>query len=257
MNRSALMTIIVVLCLWPALATGQIVNILDQADELPEGFSGAVSIPMQWRTGNPDLFQVAVDGEVGYRRGDMLYLFIARGEYGEKEGERFLSGHFEHLRIRKRVTDRFSWETFLQLSNDKFQRLSVRALAGLGIRITLAKWTEGRFTFGTAYMAEYEELSGQGGTRLSNDTTTFSNRWSNYLQLNILLQDNLSFSETAFVQPVIDEFDDLRILSDTSLRIHAGAFFVKNTFLLTFDTRAPLGVDRRQTTLKSSLGFEF
>ncbi|MFQ5580801.1 MAG: DUF481 domain-containing protein [Nitrospiria bacterium] len=215
-----------------------------------------MSIPLQWRTGNPDLFQVSGQADLGYRMGDHLVLFIARGEYGEKEGEKFLSGHFQHLRFRKRKTNRFSWEMFLQNSHDEFQRLSVRALVGVGVRLTLAKWDEGRFTFGTGYMAEYEELTGAPGNG-QNDPQTFSNRWSNYLQLNLNLQKNLLFSETVFVQPVIDQMDDLRILNDSSLKISAGAFFIRNTFLLTVDTRAPSGVDRLQTTLKSRLGFDF
>lgn len=256
MNRILLLTLILSFFLWPSFATGQIINILDQVDDLPEGYSGAVSIPLQWRTGNPDLFQVSGEADVGYRKRDRLVLFIARGEYGEKEGEKFLSGHFEHLRVRKKKTDRFSWELFLQNSHDTFQRLSVRALAGIGVRLTLARWDDGRFAFGTAYMAEYEELTGASGTG-QNDPVTFSNRWSNYIQLNLNLQKNLLFSETVFVQPVIDKPDDLRILNDTSLKISAGAFFIRNTFLLTTDTRAPEGVDRLQTTLKSHLGFDF
>ncbi len=253
-----LLWIIVILSfpLYTGFAAGQIINILDQVDDLPEGYSGAVSLPLQWRTGNPDLFQVSGEVDVGYRKDDRLVLFIARGEYGEKEGEKFLSGHFEHLRVRKKKTDRFSWELFLQNSHDTFQRLSVRALAGIGGRLTLTRWDEGRFTFGTAYMAEYEVLTGAPGNG-TNDPETFSNRWSNYIQLNLNLEKNLLFSETAFVQPVIDDPGDLRVLSDTSLKISAGAFFIRNTFLLTIDTRTPEGVDRLQTTLKSRLGFDF
>ncbi|HIE64586.1 MAG: DUF481 domain-containing protein [Nitrospira sp.] len=256
MNRKILWTILLSLSLWPSFATGQIVNILDEVDDLPEGYSGAVSLPLQWRTGNPDLFQVSGEVDVGFRKRDRLILFIARGEYGEKEGEKFLSGHFEHLRFRKKKTDRFSWELFLQNSHDEFQRLSIRALAGIGVRLTLARWDEGRFTFGTGYMAEYEELTGSPESS-QNDLTTFSNRWSNYIQLNLNLQENLLFSETVFIQPVIEQPDDLRILNDTSLKISAGAFFIRNSFLLTIDTRAPEGVERLQTTLKSRLGFDF
>jgi len=245
---------ILMLLLFVSTSNGQIVNVLDRAAKIPEGFSGSLSTSLQWRTGNPDLLQFGMGGDIGYQRGTSLLMLMAKGDQGEKEGERYLAKYFGHIRYRHTLSDLLATEVFVQAAHDEFRRMSIRALVGAGLRFSLVQWETGTVVYGTAYMPEYEKIKDAAE---DEDEETTSHRWSNYLQLNLNPTSNLSFGGTVFAQPVIDDFDDARVSGDLYLKISAGALFLANTFHLEYNTRVPQDVEKTQTVLKSSIGISF
>jgi hypothetical protein len=235
--------------------SAQIVNVLDQADELPQGFSAAFSIPLEWRTGNPDLLRIASTAELGYRTGPSMVFFIGNGELGEKDGERFLANHFEHLRLRRSLKPPIEGELFFQLLHDEFRRLTLRALAGAALRLILHRSEQGCLVIGTGYMGEYEEIS-EHTDQPGSGESVYSHRWSSYLKLSRRLQRNLTFTTTTLAQPVMNDIRDFRLHVEAALQVSAGAFFVTNGFRLNYDSRAPTGVEQTQTILQSALGLK-
>jgi hypothetical protein len=232
------------------------VNVLDRVSELPQGFSGAFSLPLEWRTGNPDLLQIAGTLEAGYKTGDYLLMLIGNGEFGREEGERFVANHFEHLRLRRQLNACVAGELFGQLAHDEFQRLTLRALAGFAVRFTVARSDRGRFVMGTGYLTEYERISEQED-QPGSDETVYSDRWASYMNLLIEAASNISTSITVYAQPALNDFDDVRLLGEAGLKLSAGAFFVENSLQVSYDSRSPTGVEELQSVLQSALGLEF
>jgi hypothetical protein len=256
-HRSPIHKIMIAALLFCTATTqAQIVNVLDRVDELSAGFRGAVSLPLEWRTGNPDLLQIAGTLEVGYRTGDYLLMLIGNGELGREDGERFVANHFEHLRLRRQLSARIAGELFGQLAHDEFQRLTLRTLAGFAVRFTVARSDRGRFVMGTGYLAEYERISEQEDLP-GSDETVYSDRWASYAELLLEAASNIATRITVYAQPVLNSFNDVRLLGDASLKLSAGAFFVENSLQVSYDSRAPTGVEELQSVLQSALGFEF
>ena len=103
-------------------ASAQIVNVQPLlAGDAGEGPSGAVEASGDWRGGNTDLLLVA-GSVIGQYKGERHVVFLlARGEYGENAGERFVGKHLEHLRYRFSLIGPLQLEAFAQHDADEFR----------------------------------------------------------------------------------------------------------------------------------------
>src|SRR5512140_2242756 len=126
--------VIAVLSLATGVAQAQIVNVQGALAKAPDkdALTGQVELKVNWREGNNPLLDIGGAGTVIMRRGAVLGLVLARGEYGTSRGLTLTKKSFEHLRTRIELDCRWRWEAFVQHEYDQFRRLSLRALAGTG-----------------------------------------------------------------------------------------------------------------------------
>src|SRR5690349_12735916 len=139
--------IVLAILLASARAEAQIVNVQSLVGaETPEGFSGALDAGVDWRTGNTELLIFSGAATLRYRSDPHLLVAIARGAYGEtgegEDEELIAKNHFEHLRYRYKLTDLVTPEAFVQHEFDEFRRIQLRALGGLGVRLTVVQKKE-------------------------------------------------------------------------------------------------------------------
>ncbi|MBS2013888.1 MAG: DUF481 domain-containing protein [Deltaproteobacteria bacterium] len=83
----------------------------------------------------------------------------SQADYASFDGRTAVSKSFIHLRYDYEL---FYWlfpEAYVQQQQDKFQRLNVRELVGLGPRFVLSDDASLRIAVGTSYMFEYERIS--------------------------------------------------------------------------------------------------
>lgn len=237
-------------------AEAQIVNVLPLARKPGEGVSGSVDFKVDWRTGNTELVQLGGTARLAWLTGRHLLLLALSGELGVKSDDRFLAHTFEHLRYRVGVVGPLSMEVFAQHEYDEFRRLTLRAVGGAGPRVEAVSWEGGFLAFGTAYMAEYEELG--EATASDSGAKRLNHRWSSYVSLEAALDDTVTLSQTAYVQPRLDGFADLRVLDETALTVSVAEWVVISTsFRLTYDANPPEGVQSLDTALGTSLGVSF
>src|SRR5882724_2513241 len=114
--------VIAVVGLAARAAEAQIVNVQGALARPPEhdGVAGQVEGKLSWREGNNPLFDVGGAGSVLVRRGGLLGLMLARGEYGTSRGLTLTKKSFEHIRIRSELDCRWRWEAFAQHEYDQF-----------------------------------------------------------------------------------------------------------------------------------------
>jgi hypothetical protein len=239
-------------------AHAQIVNVQGSlTKEPPPGWSGAVTVGVDWQTGNTDIVRLSGAGSLLYRRGPWLALLLARGEYSEGRGVKLAEKSFEHLRARRRLGDRLLWEVFVQHEYDAFRRLSVRALAGTGPAYRVLARAGGSLTAGLAYMAEYERLSERMDTADSG-ARAWRHRLSSYLTGSLALGDGVTGTQTVYVQPRFDAPDDVLVLSESSVQSKlTSRLSLVNSFVLTYDASPPETIEALSTALKVSLAYAF
>ena len=83
-------------------------------------------------------------------------------------------------------------------------------------------------------------------------------RWSNYLSLEWRASDIATVSHTTFAQPRLDDFADLRVLSELELALAVTERVrVRLNFTLTHDSRPPTDVNTTDTRTKTALTVKF
>jgi hypothetical protein len=245
----------VLLLLVPAIAHAQIVNVQGQLAKPPEqdGITGQAEVKLDWREGNNQVFDIGGTGSVLVRRGRVLSLAIVRGGYGTSRGLTFTKRSFEHVRTRAFLSCLWRWEAFAQHEYDQFRRLSVRALVGTGPALQILNTPSIGLLAGLAYMFELEHLDERAGTIDAGDKST-AHRVSAYLTGTENVNDKVSFAQTVYVQPRIDDARDVRVFGEASITSKVSKrIALSDAFTVAYDRTPPDGVKRYDTQLRISL----
>ena len=241
----------------PALyapAYAQIVNVQGQLAKPPEtdGVTGQAELKLDWREGNNPLFDIGGSGSVLVRRGRVLSLALVRGGYGTSRGLTLTKRTFEHVRTRVFLSCVWRWEAFAQHEYDQFRRLSVRALAGTGPALQILNTKEVGLLAGAAYMLELEVLDNRMGTIDAGRETT-AHRASLYLT-GTENAGAVSFAQTVYVQPRLDDAGDVRVLGELSVTSKLSKrIALSDAFTVAYDRTPPDGVKRYDTQLRVSV----
>lgn len=238
-----------------ATARAQIVNVQGALAKAPPGddVTGQVELKFNWREGNNPLFDLGGAGNIVMRRGPLIGLVLARGEYGTSRGLTLTRKTFEHVRARMELDHRWRWEVFGQHEYDQFRRLSLRALAGTGPALQLLDTQALALVTGAAYLFEYERLDRRPGTVDAGARTT-AHRASVYLTGHEDLSASATIVETIYAQPRLDDPRDVRMLGELAVQTRLSSrIALKDSFNVAYDRTPPDGVKRYDTVLEVSL----
>jgi hypothetical protein len=237
----------------PRAAEAQIVNVQGQLAKPPEhdSVTGQVELKLDWREGNNTFFDIGGAGSVLVRRGRLLGLAIARGEYGNaRDGIAIARKSFEHLRARVTIDCRWRWEAFAQHEYDAFRRLSVRAVVGTGPALQLVNEPIVALLAGAAYLLEAEQLDTRAGT-IDAGLRTLASRASVYLTGTEKVGGGVSITQTVYVQPRLDEPGDLRVLGELSVTSKLSKrIALTDGFTVAYDRTPPDRIRTYDTQLK-------
>jgi hypothetical protein len=241
-----------------APARAQIVNVQGALARAPaeDGAIGQIDLKFSWREGNNQLFDLGGAASVVVRRGSVLGLVLARGEYGTSRGFTLARKVFEHARTRIELDPQWRWEAFAQHEYDQFRRLSLRALAGTGPALQILDDKQFAVLAGAAYLYEIERLDTRRGT-IDAGLGSTAHRASIYLTGHEepgAGGAGVSIIETIYVQPRIDHPGDLRVLGELAVVTRLSArIALKDSFVVAFDRTPPDGVQRYDTNLEVAL----
>jgi hypothetical protein len=252
--RGWLLFVIVIMAI-PRLAEAQIVNVQGALAKAPagDGESGQLEAKLSWRTGNNPIIDLGGAGSLLVRRGPVLGLALARGEYGFGNGATLTEKTLEHLRARVYLDCRWRWELFVQHEFDRFRRLSLRALAGTGPAFQLVNEPNVAVTTGVAYLIEYERLDQRVDTTDAGERVV-DHRASAYVTGSETANPTLSIVETVYVQPRIDQPSDVRVFGELAVQAKVSTHVaLKNSFTVAYDDTPPQGVLRFDTALDVAL----
>jgi hypothetical protein len=237
-------------------AEAQIVNVQGQLAKPPEhdGVTAQVELKLDWRTGNNPFFLIGGTGSVLVRRGRLLGLALARGEYGNaRDGLAIARKAFEHLRARVTIDCRWRWEVFVQHEYDAFRRLSVRAVAGTGPALQIVNEPRVALLAGASYLLESERLDTRAGT-IDAGARTLASRASVYVTGTETLGDIVAIAQTVYVQPRLDDPGDVRVLGELSVTTKLSKrLALTDGFTVAYDRTPPDGIGRYDTQLKVGL----
>ena len=158
----------------------------------------------------------------------------------------FENDGFQHIRLSKHLSDAYTFENFIQNQFDPVRKIENRKLLGSGLRLKLS---DGNF-MGISTFYEMETLT---DNILSRDF-----RLSSYLQLDVIISDNINFLSTTYLQPNIMKFSDIRISNESQVNFELNQkIALTNTIEAIYDALPANGVKKLSYRIQNGIRYKF
>jgi hypothetical protein len=221
----------------------------------PPGRSGSLGGSLTVRTGNVDLVELDLNGRYYSVSEGVTTLVAGTGGLGFLGGDRFASSGLLHYRRTYRTGASLSPEHYAQVNYDRPQRLTLRLLAGAGVRAPVVDGEWGQLGAGTSLMMEREELDLAAGAVHPSETTVV--RSSTFVS-GRAVAGRLVVTSTTYVQPSVEDWGDVRILEALRLAAPiADALALTVSFDLRYDSGPPDGIAALDTRLETGVTYTF
>ena len=254
------------------------------------GYSVIVEGSLTGDVGNSEGISVGGGLGGGWAEGPHLAFAYARFDYTKYAGVTSVDKSFAHARYNYEFEPWLWGEVFAQAESDKFQRLTLRSLVGVGPRVRVAHVAvydgpneEARLPaaanpsaaaqkaathaptetfdvyFGTAYMLERDVIVPVvGATGEENRRVQVEHRWSNYLTLQWQIDPRAIVATTMYVQPVLTDFSNVRLLSETLMTFKITKVFTTGiSGVVRYDSDPPTGVLTTDAEIKNTFAVTF
>ena len=215
-----------------------IVNVEDLRRDGEKGFFANISGSLSFSRGNRNRDSFSIQSSLDYNIEDLETFFVVKRSQKKINQRNYDSATLAHLRLNFLFDEDPSLETFIQYSKNPFRKFNKRELVGLGARFNL----ENNFKAGIGIMNEDEEdLLG-----ITDNTL----RLSSYFHREFLIDENIVFDFSAFLQPALSSFSDYKATLIGQFDFHVNENFKislqYNTF---YDSKPP------STAVKKEEGF--
>lgn len=241
----------VLIALIPGRAGAQIVNIESiLVGEPKEGFEGAVQISFRLMEGNSEYHQLEGNSLIRWRGEAHIFQLVVGGAYKAAGEKKVADNRMGHLRYGFAISDRVRLEALLQVQQNAFVRLNRRVLAGAGFRANLLNSNTVRLDLGLILMHEDEVLH--------NAASEPGWRASLLMSAGLKLTPSAQLSCQVYIQPLVGDPGDFRILNDTGLTVRVlGPLSLQVSARLAYDSRPPAGVETTDLSLRNTLAITF
>lgn len=198
-------------------------------------------------------FSGSVFGGIVY--GHNVIFVKASADYGQAMSTTNVARWNTHARYNYNLTEDFAFEGFVQVQHDRFRRIEVRDLYGLGVRYSFYRDKDNDVFAGTTYMLEHETIDS-----LADGTGAEKNVWnrnSTYFGINAKITALLDASSVTYIQPRLDRPSDFRVMSESWMSAQiTKRLAVKVTGTFWYDNDPPLGVKQYDLEIKNSLALK-
>ena len=240
----------------PSPAQAQVNTESMRSKKKEDGVHGFFAGALSWQTGSTNVLAATAAARLEYNYKIHHPFLQASYSMGQKDKEKFLHNGFLHARWPAMWHRRVGTELFSQLQFDEFRLLTLRALAGAGVRVAAVIHKKVSLHIGSGYMFEYERLALESTN--PHPDTTYHHRWTNYVSIRVNVSKWLTLFNVLYAQPRFDKFSDVRILEDLSFQFTVyKTLKLVLTFILEYDSDPPDTVERLNTVLLNSLKVVF
>lgn len=242
---------IICFCLCSNL-NSQIINIESQRIITDTtGWAGNLGLATSASKNTKSYFTFNGSSHVQYKSHKNLYLAIMDYNLVNAGGEDFGNSGYAHLRYNRKMNSLLRIELFTQVQFNEIALIQMRYLNGAGVRFKLSQLERAKFYFGATYMYEYEEITG-------GEVINRNNRLSSYFSFTLMPEEGIRLSNTTYIQPRMDDFQDFRVSNDSRLSFNITEQLSFTTvFHFLHDSRPPVGVPNSTFEIRNGLGFTF
>jgi len=239
-------------------AAAQVVNVegLRRSLTLP-GIHGKLGGSITTYNGNTTGTELGGAALIGYRQGRNLAYLNTSANYSNMGGDVRVANAFIHFRYNYVFSESIAGEVFAQSESDRFRRLRLRSLVGIGPRFTVVQGETASLFYGFSYMFEHTTL----GASIADHPVRPDDvhRLNNYAALLIILDpDRAQLANTIYFQPRVDDLRDVRLLDVLSLEVSiTGRISASLQGTLRYESPVPQPLKRADLMVKNLLGLTF
>lgn len=240
-------------CAFSFIAKAQIVNIERarmQSDTT--GWMGNAGASLALTKNVQQVFTTDVDAHLQYKSKKSLYLLL--GSYGflKGAGTKLIDNTFFHLRYNYKINRTLRWEAFTQLQQNIITAIKSRFLIGMGPRFKLLSTKIIKLYAASLLMYE-QEKENTAPNIVHNDI-----RSSSYVSFTITPNKQLEIISTSFFQPLLNNWNDYRILNQASVRVKAGKKLgIRINWNYLNDSYPVNGIPSVNYTLSTGIDYDF
>ena len=179
------------------------------------------------------------------------FLALIEYSYGEVNDEMFKNEIFFHSRLTSMIfyNGKLGIEEFLQTQKNEFFNITLRQLAGAGVRYQLFHILLFDGYLGLGLMKEWEKIQ--------NDKDNSDIRSTNYLTFLLESKDKFKLVSTTYFQPLINRPEDYRINSEFAIIFSSSKNLkFKNSINFLYDSNPPKDIENQQTSIMFFLQYE-
>ncbi len=256
MNLVRKLCLLGIVLLWTGqvVVFGQIVNIERQRISTDSaGWFGSASISFAGSKNTKETAALFTSTLLEYKSKSTkdLWLLISNLSLITGNQEKFTNAGFGHLRYNRKLGEAVRWEAFGQIQYNSLTKVDRRILLGTGPRFKLTQLDKAKFYLGVAYMYEMEDL-------IEPVISHNDQRISSYFSFTLLPEDEVTFTSTIYVQPLIKAPSDYRLSSETSLTLGVTKKLnLSMSLRYGYDAFPPEGVPRSTYSFANSIEVEF
>ncbi len=211
--------------------------------------TGSTGIRLNDQRGNVDKTLVQFNTLNMMTNGRSNFIFLASYRYGKSFSREDTRQGDIHLRYTRELTSRTFAEFFQQTEFNKFENLTLRILAGGGLRLQLFKNEHQSLFSGLGAFYEKEDLIG---------TDDPENPRGNLYLSYLYKKKNYNISSTLYYQPNLEDTGDGRFRFSTGLETKfLGSFSQILEYTIKRDSRPPQGIKKTDARLSAGLSYHY
>lgn len=202
----------------------------------------------------------AVSGAIVKRR--HLAFGRVQGDYASNFGATTVSRAFAHARYNYTLTEQLAIEAYGQIQSDRFRRLGLRQVVGLGPRFEIVHENDIEVFAATSFMVESELLLAYDdpvtGQRIAGRRQDLYYRSSSYFGVNYVIDAKSQITAVAYLQPRFDRPEDFRVLYEGVAVLGLTKLLaVKLSVTFRYDNEPPIAVKSSDVEVKNTLSLRF
>jgi putative salt-induced outer membrane protein YdiY len=231
---------------------GQVINTEEKRNfQRKEGWMGSADLGMTFLRNTRNILQLSSRITAQYNHLRHTLLLINDLNFLKVDSAAVQNSGFQHVRYNYRVKNFLIPEAFVQAQYNQVWNLRLRLLVGAGPRFQILRNDSNRIFVGSLVMYEVERVTDR--VRPNREV-----RSSSYLSVGIGLRKNLTFESTTYYQPLLRDFRDFRVSSESALTAAiTKRLGFKATFGVVYDSRPPDGRTRVFLAQTNGVTFRF
>ena len=223
-----------------------IVNVEDLRRDGEKGFFANVSGSLSFSRCNRNRDSFSIQSSLDYNVEDLETFFVVKRSQKKINQRNYDSATLAHLRLNFLFDNDPSLETYIQYTKNPFRKFNRRELIGLGARFNLVN----NFKSGIGVMNEDEEdLLG-----ITDNTL----RLSSYFHSEFLIDENIIFDFSAFLQPALSSFDDYKatLIGQFDFNVNEN-FKISLQYNTFYDSKPPSNAVKKEEGFATVFSYNF
>lgn len=249
--KSYIITLTAALLISSSTGYCQVINVERERKTDNKTFSGKLNLSLKLEESQSTLWNTSNDLLLNLNLHKNQFIFFANWDLIKSAKESVQNKGFEHIRYNYLINNFFALDMFEQYQFNDVRKIKYRALAGLGIRMTIINKDSVSWAIGISMMYE-------------NRAFTYSSpvdklwRINSYSNFKWKITKVISFNNIFYAQPKINNMNNINLSGEGNLTFKVSKHI--NIFISTtvaFESSPPIGVSSLYTTTKNGISCTF